>query len=410
MKAAVNHLPVLTWNHLKLNSAAIDTGEGFASRSLKSSPLPMGIECEKNVGSSKLYDLFKRLGISNPSENVVAGKVPIYNTQSFATGMGDAIDRLMEDTGTDIYTVSGSYDYDRPVTLSGSYSGDSRELSSIFIHAKAGSESTFIINFSALPEECEYLTECGKCEEQKQLLEHKKDRQAEDGKKSSRGGCVGSRLFVYLEEGANLTLHVVQMLGREVLFFNDIGICQEDGSCLAMTKLDLGSGNVFEGLNDLQRGDKSLFSMDMGYLGLDKSSMDINYNDVFLGKKAKGRMYFKEALLGDARKTFRGTLDFRRGSVASAGDEQEDIILLGEDVVNRTIPLILCEEEDVDGRHAATIGSLPDDMLFYMQTRGISKKRAEQMMVLSSLQNISNKVPSEAVRKAVKNSICRVFE
>ncbi|MBO4337700.1 MAG: SufD family Fe-S cluster assembly protein [Lachnospiraceae bacterium] len=418
MKLAVNHLPVLTWNHLKLNKAEFEVDDAALQdikaagkkAVLKTSSLPMGIEHEKGVDSASLYKRFSALFVKTDPEKIVAGKFPIYNKQSFATGMGHEIDSFMEDVDADVYTVTDSFDHDKPVTIGCALPEGATGLSKVFIHAKAGSESTFIFSFTTLPKECDYLAECGKCVEQKQVLEMKKEGAADIEPDAAQAGLVGSQLFVYLEPGASVTLHVVQMLDEGSAFFHDIGICQEEGSLLTMTKLDLGAGQVYEGLNNLQKGDRSIFSMDMGYLGLPGSSMDINYNDVFTGKKAEGRMYFKEALLKDAKKTFRGTLDFRQYSTGSKGDEQEDIILLGDEVVNRTIPLILCEEEDVDGRHAASVGSLPADMLFYMQTRGISRKRAEQMMVLSSLQNISNKVPSEALQKAVRNSICRVFE
>ena len=39
--------------------------------------------------------------------------------------------------------------------------------------------------------------------------------------------------------------------------------------------------------------------------------------------------------------------------------------------MNQTIPLILCEEEDVEGNHGATIGKLDEELLFYLESRGI---------------------------------------
>ena len=42
------------------------------------------------------------------------------------------------------------------------------------------------------------------------------------------------------------------------------------------------------------------------------------------------------------------------------------MLLLSNDVVNQTIPLILCAEEDVEGNHGATIGKLDDELLFYL--------------------------------------------
>ncbi|MCR5282731.1 MAG: SufD family Fe-S cluster assembly protein [Lachnospiraceae bacterium] len=422
MQAAVNHLPVLTWNRLKLNRAQMEVGDDLLANTKKQPqsalfeiPLPEGISVEKNISADALQERFAALGIENPKEAFVAGKYPIYNRQRFGTGMGAAVDELMEGVGADYYTVDPTYQAEGPIKLHYGYGEGQSDLNRLVIHAKAGSRSTFILYYSTLPKACDYLEECGKCEMQQELLQHHKQEalvKSEEASKDNNtaGSLVGVQTYLYLEEGACVELHVVQMLEDGAVFFHDIGTFLRKKAELVMTKLDLGALTVYEGLNTLQIEDKSRFEMDFGYLGLGGGKMDINYNDVFCGKKCEGRMYFKEALLEDAQKTFRGTVDFRKDSTGCKGDEQEDVLLLGEDVINQTIPLILGEEEDVEGRHAATIGSLSEDMLFYMQTRGISKKKAEELMVRASLQSISNRVPSESIKKAVKNKICRVFE
>ena len=66
-------------------------------------------------------------------------------------------------------------------------------------------------------------------------------------------------------------------------------------------------------------------------------------------------------------------------------------MLLGEDVVNRTIPLILCAEEDVEGNHGASIGQLDEDILFYMNSRGLSRAEAELLITRSKLEALCAK-------------------
>ena len=44
--------------------------------------------------------------------------------------------------------------------------------------------------------------------------------------------------------------------------------------------------------------------------------------------------------------------------------------MLGDGVVNQTIPLILCGEEDVEGNHGATIGRLDEKMSGYGMAGG----------------------------------------
>ena len=63
-------------------------------------------------------------------------------------------------------------------------------------------------------------------------------------------------------------------------------------------------------------------------------------------------------------------------------------VLMGDDVVNQTIPLILCSEEDVKGSHGASIGELPQDILFYFASRGIEKEIAEKIISRAKLETL----------------------
>ena len=383
---AVNHLPVLTWNKLNINRAKlqIENGDETRTGSLnRTAAYPDGISSE-TVKSNELDKLINELDINNPSELVVAGKIPMYNEQRFATGMGAEIDKLFDETDvdTELITIDGSYRSEEPVYIGLTPGEEEIGLYKSVIYAKKGSKASLVVGFesSACNPECTGIKEgC-------------------DPSLGRESGLAGASTRIIVEEGAELDIYRVQLLNKGYTFFDDIGAVSDKNSTLNIVKLNLGAGRVYDGLNELQRGTESVFNVDYGFLGLKGSLTDINYNDVFTGKKTNGVMRFFGALFEDAQKAFRGTLDFRAGSVKAVGDEQEDILLFGEDVVNKTIPLILCEEEDVDGRHAATIGRLSEDMLFYMQTRGISEEEAKRLMVKSSLKSISRKLPKGTLR------------
>ena len=387
MNARVNNLPVLTMNSLKLNSAPMDIDIDFKNNGsdflIDDCELPDGIKLKRDVNVGELWELFDKLGISNPKELVVAGKYPMYNRQNFATGMGADVDKLMEltKTGADIYTVESAYHSDNPILLHYNFNDEDNVLTNTFIHAKEGSESTFIMYYTS------------------------DDLNAD----KNYAGFVGNQTRVYLEKNAKVHLIKVQMLDKGFTFFDDIGGFSDSDSSFEVTKLELGAGNVYDGLNEAQMGYRSDFKVNYGYIGLPETVCDINYNDVFWGKKTNGVMRFSEALIGNAKKTFRGTVDFRAGCRGASGDEQEDVLLFGDDIVNKTIPLILGEEEEVEGRHAATIGKLSDDMLFYMQTRGIDRKKAEELMVEATITAISARVPSRSIQDRVTDYIRQVF-
>ena len=108
------------------------------------------------------------------------------------------------------------------------------------------------------------------------------------------------------------------------------------------------------------------------------------------------------ALKDAAKKIFRGTIDFVPGCAGAKGTEREDVLLLGDDIVNQTIPLILCAEEDVEGNHGASMGDLDDATLFYLCSRGLSREEAERMVARARIDALNELVADEAVQKQVQ--------
>ena len=81
----------------------------------------------------------------------------------------------------------------------------------------------------------------------------------------------------------------------------------------------------------------------------------------------------------------------------------ENALLLSESVRSRTVPVILCEEEDVEGSHGATVGQLNVDELFYMRSRGIPEAEARTLQMLSFLSPVIPQGREQEVETAVRS-------
>ncbi len=63
------------------------------------------------------------------------------------------------------------------------------------------------------------------------------------------------------------------------------------------------------------------------------------------------------------------------------GNEIETVMILG-DVVNKTMPAILCDEDDVAGNHTALLsGSVSPEQLDYLALEDFLHQAAEQMFI-----------------------------
>lgn len=90
-----------------------------------------------------------------------------------------------------------------------------------------------------------------------------------------------------------------------------------------------------------------------------------------------------------------------KGAAYSVGHESEYTLLFSPRVRNRTAPLILCGEENVEGQHAASIGKIDQNKLFYLMSRGLSESLAKQIVIEAQFTPALEKIPEDALRDSV---------
>lgn len=205
--------------------------------------------------------------------------------------------------------------------------------------------------------------------------------------------------------GKNASVKLVQLLNpTEKLRHETFANCSKGGKFQIMTIMT-GDGDIYSDNRTELEGDSSSINAEVAYLGKNSQTIDYNIAVNHWGNDTHSEINAAGALMGSAKKVFRGTIDFKTGSSDSKGSENETVIMLGDDVVNKTVPLILCSEENVEGSHGATIGELDDDTLFYFESRGIGREEAERIMAYAALKRLirlsDDKAFAEQAQKAL---------
>ncbi len=174
-----------------------------------------------------------------------------------------------------------------------------------------------------------------------------------------------------------------------------------ENASLELVQIYLNTADAVGGIEIAMNGRKSAFTSHIGYLLADDDQLDINLNIVQSGRKTVSNTNVRGALRGHAEKVFRGTIDFKNGAAGASGTEQENVLLLDEHVVNKTVPVILCAEEDVVGSHGATIGQIDPKQIFYMQSRGIPEAQICEILAQSQLGSIVKQIGDAETEQAV---------
>ena len=174
-----------------------------------------------------------------------------------------------------------------------------------------------------------------------------------------------------------------------------------------VTAIDINRADSSVELTIDLNGDDSSAEVESVYFGADDRKIDLNYIIRQIGRRTDAVMNVRGALADRSEKNFRGTLDFQRGSKGSVGRESEEVVLLSEDVRNRSVPLMLSHEDDVDGHHAVSIGRLDEEKLFYLESRGLDRSQAERLMVEAAFAPVLERLDDETLRAEIDEKIQR---
>lgn len=217
------------------------------------------------------------------------------------------------------------------------------------------------------------------------------------------------RTKLYAKKNSTIRLVQINMLDEGQRLVNDVGSVCDETAKIDVLQMLIGQGDVYNGVRTELEGDASELHTEIGYIGQKNQTLDMNLVVNHWGKKTNCDIQVDGTLKDAAKKVFRGSIDFKRGSSGSKGAETENVLLLGDDVVNQTIPLILCAEEDVDGSHGATIGELDEETLFYFAARGIDQETAEDIMTKAKLEVLYHHIQDEETERIVADQLTKVM-
>ncbi|WP_270471849.1 SufB/SufD family protein [Collinsella intestinalis] len=212
---------------------------------------------------------------------------------------------------------------------------------------------------------------------------------------------MGSTTRVFAGAGARVDITVYLTASDAVTCVEDSGFVLDEDARVKVRHVVLGGGFTATGLAADLRGDRSRIDVDTSYLASGTQQRDFNYIIRHRGRKTVSNMDANGVLTGASKKCLRGTIDLIHGAKGAEGNERETVLLASEGVDNKTVPNILCDEDDVAGNHGATIGHVRPEQLFYAACRGLSQEQTEALFLSAKLEDAALQAPNDAVRANV---------
>lgn len=174
-------------------------------------------------------------------------------------------------------------------------------------------------------------------------------------------------------------------------------ISAEFGAALSVNEIDSrvdGLGSEVRGLGVFFASGKQHLDLDMRMIQQAReSSTDILVRGVV---KDEGRAVYAPYTL------------LKHGAVDSAGFQSGNTLVLEPTARAYSIPQLHVEEENVQGAgHAATVGKVDEDHLYYLRSRGLREVEAKRLIVDGFLNTVLEHIPIRSVREYVVNLVER---
>ena len=224
---------------------------------------------------------------------------------------------------------------------------------------------------------------------------------SDEVKKAFHNGIIK----INAKPNSEINVVVINLLNNDTENFLAIQNIIEDNAKINYTIIDFGGKNSVTNYYSNLIGSEADNRLNAIYIGKDEQVLDLNYIAELRGQKSNVNIDVQGALKDNARKHFKGTIDFKKGCKKASGNENESCMLLSDTAKAIALPMLLCSEEDVKGEHSTSAGKIEENELFYIMSRGFEQKEAMKLMVRAKFNNILENIKDEKLKQEILEEI-----
>ena len=116
---------------------------------------------------------------------------------------------------------------------------------------------------------------------------------------------------------------------------------------------------------------------------------------IHLGKNTKSKIISKSIALNGGNSTYRGKIDIKKDAVNSEASLKCDTLILDDISKSDTYPVNINENNQSNIYHEAKVSKISEDNLNYLMSRGISREKAMELIILGFIDDFKKELPVE---------------
>ena len=132
---------------------------------------------------------------------------------------------------------------------------------------------------------------------------------------------------------------------------------------------------------------------------------EIRTNTNHLYENTKSYQLIKSVIDDSSKSVYQGKIYVDSKAQKTDGYQLSKAVLLNEQAEFNAKPELEIYADDVKCSHGSASGSLDEDSIFYLMSRGLDKKTAKELLINGFLLDVVEKITDEEIKKLLKNMI-----
>ena len=216
---------------------------------------------------------------------------------------------------------------------------------------------------------------------------------------------VNSVTDVIVEDGANLEHIIIDDFAKNTYHVANVCVKQCKDSNFVSHNFSMGKKFARRDFNvelNQSGANCNLF----GLYFVDKEN-HIDHHTTIEHKEANcnSNEHYKGILSGKSTGVFNGRIHVHPGAQKTDAIQKNQNLLLSDDAIIHTKPELEIYADDVKCTHGATVGQLDEKGLFYLRSRGLNRKEAQQILMRAYVNEIIENVSDEKIRSELMELI-----
>ena len=152
-------------------------------------------------------------------------------------------------------------------------------------------------------------------------------------------------------------------------------------------------------------GDRSTSALKSVVVGTGDQKINLTSKIVQYGKETDGYILKHGVMRENASSVFNGIGYIKHGGTKSMANQESRVLMLSENARGDANPILLIDKDDVEAGHAASVGRVDPEQLYYLMSRGISQTEAERLVIHGFLDPVVRELPIEDVKRQLREVI-----